>query len=333
MKRYAILRTTKLKRGEVIKSARHAFREIDTPNADPALLKKNAAYGPKTAQGVEDAVRKRIDSLERKTKLRKDAVHVVEFVVTFSPGALDDKQANAYLKDSLRWIRSNFGKDNLVAAVIHRDEKTPHLSAYITPIFDGRLNARERFGGADKLVKLQDDFANQVGAKYGLERGVKKSRAKHTKVREFYGLLDKELAELPKPQLGMVVTRATAQQHIDEAHAMAQAAVAQNLALRLENERLLQNLTRINELEREKEALAEELAKIQVVFAKAGINQKNLFSWLTYAQGIVAKHEAEVDVKWAELLREDDELMQEDVEQQDGQAHPDQRDSWKGPKQ
>jgi hypothetical protein len=276
----------------------------------------------------------RIDSLERKTKLRKDAVHVVEFVVTFSPGALDGKQAEVYLKDSLRWIMKTFGKENLVSAVLHRDEKTPHLSAYITPIFDGRLNARERFGGADKLAGLQDDFAAQVGAKHGLERGVKKSRARHTKVREFYGLLDKELAELPKPKLGPVVTRATAEKHIDEAHGMMKAAVAQNLALRLENERLLQNLTRITELEREREALAEELAKIQAVFAKAGIDQARLQSWLTYAQGVVARHEAEIGQKWAELLREGEEVMQEEAEQEQGeQARPDQREPWKGPKQ
>ena len=327
MKNYAILRISKLKRGEVIKSARHAFREIDTPNADPAKIKKNAVYGEKSAAALDQAVKSRVDELPRKTKLRKDAVHVVEFVVTFSPEALNNKQANAYLKDSLRWIRDTFGEENLVSAVIHRDEKTPHLSAYIVPIFNGKLNAREKFGGAARLAEMQDDFAAQVGTKHGLVRGVKKSRAKHVKVREFYGLLDKDLAEIPKPKLGAVVTRSTAQKHIDEAHAMAQAAVAQNLALRLENERMHQRLARITELEREQKALAVELTRIQDVFTQAGIRKGELLSWLTYAQSVVAEREKQVDAWHADQLQEGEEMGQEGEQQE--QLSPVQR----GPRQ
>ncbi|GAB6059733.1 MobV family relaxase [Desulfonatronum parangueonense] len=308
-KTYAILRIKKLKRGEVVKSARHAFREIETPNADPDLRQDNAVYGERTAKKVDEAVKKRIDELNRKSKIRKDAVYCIEFLVTYSPGALEPKEAQQYFMDALRWIGNKFGKENVVSAVIHHDEKTPHLCVFLTPIFNSRLNARDRFGGPAKMSKMQDDFAAQVGGKHGLIRGKKKSKAKHAKVKQFYGLLNKELADIPKPQIGMVITRFKAQQHIDEAHEMAQAAIAKNLALRLESERMQQQLARINELEREKEVLAAKLEKIQEVFAKANVNQENLCVWLNYAQEIVAKHEKDIDRNWSELLRRNEDMM------------------------
>lgn len=56
---------------------------------------------------------------------------------------------------------------------IHRDETTPHLYAYIVPIDErGRLNCRAFYGGAGALRLMQTDFAERVGRKHGLERGV-----------------------------------------------------------------------------------------------------------------------------------------------------------------
>lgn len=39
--------------------------------------------------------------------------------------------------DNLDWLKETFGEDNLVSAVLHMDEKTPHIHATIVPIVSG----------------------------------------------------------------------------------------------------------------------------------------------------------------------------------------------------
>ena len=87
---------------------------------------------------------------------------------------------------------------------IQLDETTPHLVAYVVPIDKkGKLNCRHFLGGRDKMTAMQTDFANAVGAKYGLERGEQGSKAKHEEVKKFYNDITKGVEvelELPKPK-------------------------------------------------------------------------------------------------------------------------------------
>ena len=67
---------------------------------------------------------------------------------------------------------------------IQLDETTPHLVAYVVPIDKkGKLNCRHFLGGREKMTAMQTDFANVVGAKYGLQRGQEGSKAKHEEVK------------------------------------------------------------------------------------------------------------------------------------------------------
>jgi hypothetical protein len=51
------------------------------------------------------------------------------------------------------------GKGNIFSAVVHMDEKTPHLHLCFTPITeDGRLSAKEILGNRAQLSKWQDEF-------------------------------------------------------------------------------------------------------------------------------------------------------------------------------
>jgi hypothetical protein len=103
---------------------------------------------------------------------------------------MDENQLQQYFTDSLKWLCDlHGGKDRLVSAVIHRDETTPHLQAVFIPIDDrGRLNSRSILGGhKNRLSELQTEFADRVGARYGLERGRKKSPARHQSLAEWYG--------------------------------------------------------------------------------------------------------------------------------------------------
>ncbi|MXR83826.1 plasmid recombination enzyme, partial [Enterobacter hormaechei] len=84
-----------------------------------------------------------------------------------------------------------YGKDRVVAAVIHRDEATPHLSAFVVPLTqDGRLSAKEFIGGRSKMRDDQSTYAEYV-KKLGLERGIEGSRATHQTVQHYYESLNR----------------------------------------------------------------------------------------------------------------------------------------------
>lgn len=200
MSKYAILRTQKLKStGAVWRSLKHAFREQPTPNADPARTAQNAHLGAASAAEAMQRVRERLPA-----KRRKDAVLSIEYLITGSPEAMakmTPQERTAYFNDALRWLRERHGGANVVYAGIHRDESTPHMYAYVVPLDEstGRLNARRWLGGAKALSEMQTDFAEKVGARHGLERGIEGSRAKHQRVKRHYGLVNRaadQVAEL-----------------------------------------------------------------------------------------------------------------------------------------
>lgn len=203
---YAILRTQKLKSAVAVRrSMKHAFREQDTPNADAARTPGNTHIG---AQSADEGLAKVGALLPEKR--RSDAVLCVEYLVTGSPEAMNGKsraEQDAYLLDALEWIKERHGGANVVYAGIHRDETTPHLYAYAVPLDPdtGRLNAKRWLGGAKALSQMQTDFADRVGRRHGLERGIEGSKAKHQRVQQYYAALTKkpETPAIDVPDPGM----------------------------------------------------------------------------------------------------------------------------------
>ena len=184
---FAILRVQKLKSAVAVhRSAKHNYREQDTPNADPALTPNNTQVGPQNVDELMAAFNARLPE-----KFRKDAVQCIEFVVTGSPETMNAKDRagqDAYLRDALDWIKATYGPQNVVGASVHRDESTPHLVAYVVPVdaATGRLNAKKWLGGAAALSAMQTEFAEKVGKPHGLERGQERSKAVHKAVRQWY---------------------------------------------------------------------------------------------------------------------------------------------------
>ncbi len=184
----AILRIQKLKSPVAVRrSMLHAFREQDTPNADPALTQNNTHIGP---QNAAEAIQQFNTALPE-GKIRKNAVWAVEYLITASPEAMASKDRaaqDAYFGDALAWLHDKHGVDNVVYAGIHRDETTPHMYAYAVPKDErGKLNCRAFFGEKDALSKMQTHFVERVGHKHALERGVEGSKAHHTNIRQYYG--------------------------------------------------------------------------------------------------------------------------------------------------
>ncbi|WP_106476295.1 MobV family relaxase, partial [Escherichia coli] len=118
-----------------------------------------------------------------------DAVLCVEYVMTASPEWWDKatpRQQAEFFARSEQWLVNKYGKDRVVAAVGHRDEATPHLSAFVVPLTqDGRLSAKEFIGGRSKMRDDQSTYAESV-KKLGLERGIEGSRATHQTVQHYY---------------------------------------------------------------------------------------------------------------------------------------------------
>lgn len=143
-------------------------------------------------------------------RVRKDSVRVVEALVTASPEFFKGKsrsEIKAYFEYALDFLKSKQSPDTFLSAVVHMDEKTPHLHLCFVPLTtDGRLSAKEIIGNKKKLVRWQDDFWEHMVKRYpDLERGESASQTgrEHIPPRLF-----KEMTQLTrqKEQLDILLT-------------------------------------------------------------------------------------------------------------------------------
>lgn len=134
------------------------------------------------------AVKRRIAELQLPRAVRKDAVVMAQVLVTSDRAffdALSKEQTERFFCDSYAFLSARFGADNVVSSIVHLDEKTPHMHFNFVPVTaDGRLSAKQLFTPAS-LRDLQDSFIEQVGSKYGLERGKLGSDAEHLETLEY----------------------------------------------------------------------------------------------------------------------------------------------------
>ena len=109
-------------------------------------------------------------------RTRSDSVRVVEALVTASPEFFKGKkksEVKAYFTEALDFIQKYQSKDTIISAVVHMDEKTPHMHLCFVPLTeDKRLSAKEIVGNKKKLTWWQDEFWKHMVEKYpDLERG------------------------------------------------------------------------------------------------------------------------------------------------------------------
>jgi len=195
---HAIARIAKLKSGNVGASGLHTGRARKTPNANPEITNVRFIGQPDSPDlpSLETIVRDRIGQ----QTVRKNGVLCVEMLLTASPEYFrpnDPSRAGYYEPEKLAdfqqsvksWLDNEYG-DRIVRAELHLDESTPHIHAYLVPLDErGKLNCRGIFGGRQKLSQFQDSFANAMSP-LGLERGVRGSKAKHTKIQHYYAAIN-----------------------------------------------------------------------------------------------------------------------------------------------
>ena len=195
---HAIARIAKLKSGNVGASGLHTGRVRQTPNANPEISNIRFIGEPDSPNlpSLETIVRNRIGD----QTIRKNGVLCVEMLLTASPEYFrpdDPAKAGYYEPEKLAdfqqsvhgWLNDEYG-DRIVRAELHLDESTPHIHAYLVPLDErGKLNCRGIFGGRQKLSQFQDSFANAMSP-LGLERGIRGSKAKHTKIQHYYAAIN-----------------------------------------------------------------------------------------------------------------------------------------------
>lgn len=242
MAKFVILRISKLKNMKAISgSAQHTFRERDTPNADPESEWLNEITGASSSAEVIAAVKARIKAVD---VVDKQAIPCIEYLITASPDQFKEGgnirgQKAAFFKDSLCWIKDKHGAENVICSVVHEDETTPHMVAYVVPVVlsearirkrsvgvkgGGRevkeyvvparseLSAKHFFGDRRKLADMQTDFADQVGTKYGLDRGVHRpiggERVDHKTIKRFWTEMDASRREAEALRTNLEISRA-----------------------------------------------------------------------------------------------------------------------------
>lgn len=191
----------------------HIERTIAPSNANSSLthLNRKLIDHPDGVGDRTEAIQHRLDSAGLQRKIGKNQRRA--FNVMLSGTHEDMKRIEAMGKldqwcdDNLDWLRKTYGTENVVSAVLHLDEKSPHIHATVVPIVTAErkkkkseMQAKKRYRtksptsarlclddvmSREKLKEYQDTYAEAM-AKYGLQRGIDGSEARHISTSQWY---------------------------------------------------------------------------------------------------------------------------------------------------
>ena len=174
---HAILRFAKYKGPTVSRIEAHNERTKETyasnPDIKTELSKHN--FHPVAPKGKYREVANQIIRSSG-CRVRKDSVTAVEALITASPEFFEGKsrkEIQGFFAYAVEFMKSKQNPDTYISAVVHVDEKTPHMHLCFVPITaDGRLSAKEIIGNKKRLTRWQDEFWSYMVKKYpDFERG------------------------------------------------------------------------------------------------------------------------------------------------------------------
>jgi len=165
-----ICRVEKVKtRGGLSARDAHNRRRKTVSNAAPSRLLANVNLRPdlpESSTASLDGVLARLGN----PRLRRNGVLGLEYVLTYSPQAADRIDPGEWAKQALAFVEGRHGRDAILSAHLHMDERTPHVHVVAAPVSDGRLKVDRFMGDRGKLRRLQDDYYQQVSSHFGLAR-------------------------------------------------------------------------------------------------------------------------------------------------------------------
>ena len=174
---YAIMRFAKYKGPEITNIEAHNERRKEKYASNPDIDQSRSEYNfhlIKPSGKYRTEAERQISAAGCRT--RKDSIRVVEVLFTATPEFFKGKnhaEVKAFFTETLRFFEKQQAKETILSAVVHMDEKTPHMHLSFVPLTpDGRLSAKEIVGNKKKLTWWQDQFWEHMVQKYpDLERG------------------------------------------------------------------------------------------------------------------------------------------------------------------
>ena len=222
----------------------HIERFIIPKNADPTrthLNRKLITY----PDGIKDrtaAIQKRLEEAGLTRKIGNNQVRAIRINVSGThedmkriekEGRLDE-----WCADNMKYFAELFGRENIVAAHLHRDEETPHIHVTLVPIVKGERKRKKREEQAKKryrkkpadtvrlcaddimtrlkLKSYQDSYAVAM-AKYGLQRGIDGSQARHKSTTQYYRDTQRLADSLKAEVVDLQQQKETAQEELKRA--------------------------------------------------------------------------------------------------------------------
>lgn len=203
---YAILRFKKCKSGSVTACCAHNERKKESYKSNPDIdinRKQDNYHIVLPKQTYLREVRRMIK--EAGCKTRKDSTVMVETLITASPEfiqGLSPPTQKEFFSRALAFMEAKVGKDNIIAAVVHMDEVTPHMHLSFCPITpDKRLSAKAILGNPGQLSHWQTEYHAAMSERWPeLERGIS---AQITKRKHIPVWLFKAAERLDREALGI----------------------------------------------------------------------------------------------------------------------------------
>ena len=200
---YAILRFQKRKAGSVAACERHNERKKEAYKSNPDIDIQRSKDNYHLVAPPKYTYKKEINRMVREAgcKVRRDSVMMVETLITASPefmNSLPPAEQKEY------FISERVGRQNILSAVVHMDEKTPHMHLSFCPITpEGRLSAKAFLGNQKSLSEWQSAYHERMSSRWNeLERGQSSmiTGRKHipTWLFKLGGRLDKQYGEIVK---------------------------------------------------------------------------------------------------------------------------------------
>ena len=185
---YAIMRFAKYKGPEIGNIEAHNERTKENYASNPDVDSSRSKYN---FHLVKPPGKYRAES-ERQIaaagcRTRKDSIRMIETLFTASPEFFKGKkraEIRVFFEEALHFLEQHQSKETIISAVVHMDEKTPHMHLCFVPLTeDKRLSAKEIVGNKKKLTWWQDEFWKHMVKKYpDLERGESASETGRTHI-------------------------------------------------------------------------------------------------------------------------------------------------------
>ncbi|MDL2216874.1 plasmid recombination protein, partial [Desulfovibrio sp. OttesenSCG-928-M14] len=192
---FLVLHMDKFKKEAVRGIQSHNRRERESrsnPDIDYERSAGNYDLHEHAAENYSKAIQNRIDDLLLVKAVRKDAVHMCGLIVSSDSTffeKLSPEETRRFFEESKAFLTEFVGAENVISAMVHMDEKTPHMHFMHVPVTpDGRLNANKIYT-RESLKMLQTELPRHLQSRgFDLQRGVEQepgAKKKHLNTREF----------------------------------------------------------------------------------------------------------------------------------------------------